>query len=79
MAVAWTNDGSLVDVVSTSGIPHEVAINAARYGAALSAVAPGVAGAYSRETGFAWAPFHTLILRGGDWTAVAGSRTPASG
>jgi roadblock/LC7 domain-containing protein len=73
MAIAWDRDGALTDFATAHDLPRALAVDAARYGAALSALAPGLAGAYAEATGFGWAPFRTIIASGGEWTAVVGS------
>lgn len=74
MAVKWADDGSLIDVVATSDtFPQQLAMDAARYGAAITAMAPGLASAYARTTGLTWAPFRSLVIHGGDWAAVVGN------
>lgn len=73
LAVEWTPDGTLIDFETRADVSRDLAVNAAQYGAAVSAMAPGLADAYSRTTGFAWAPYRAVVVCGGEWAAVVGS------
>ena len=73
LVVEWTADGTLVDYESSAGFPREFAENAAKYGAAVSTMAPGLAEAYSGSTGLRWDPFRAMVVYGGEWVAVLGS------